>query len=166
MFTYITLYRYTSQGIRSVKDSPNRVEQARQTLEKAGAKLKMIYLTTGRYDLVAVSEWPTEEAAMAFLLAQGAAGNVTPPRRCVRLTKQPSRRSSPPFREVLRRAEPSRHTRYQRHFLCRRTWTLIGQTLGLEHSPLLRASPFGVGSARGSKPSSDRPTLFRRLESA
>ena len=77
MFTYVTLYRYTSQGVRSIKDSPNRVEQARQTLEKAGAKLKAVYLTTGRYDLVAISEWPTEESAMTFLLAQGAAGNVT-----------------------------------------------------------------------------------------
>ena len=77
MFTYITLYRYTQQGIRTIKDSPNRIEQARQALEKAGAKLKAVYLTTGRYDLVAISEWPSEESAMAFLLAQGAAGNVT-----------------------------------------------------------------------------------------
>ena len=77
MFTYITLYRYTSKGIGAVKESPKRVEQARQALEKAGAKLKAIYLTTGRYDLVAISEWPNEESAMTFLLAQGAAGNVT-----------------------------------------------------------------------------------------
>ena len=46
-------------------------------MEKAGAKLKAIYLTTGQYDLVAISEWPNEESAMTFLLAQGAAGNVT-----------------------------------------------------------------------------------------
>ena len=77
MFTYITLYRYTAQGIRSIKESPKRVDQARQAMEKAGAKLKGIYLTTGRYDLIAISEWPTEEAAMTFLLAMGAAGNVT-----------------------------------------------------------------------------------------
>jgi uncharacterized protein with GYD domain len=77
MFTYVTLYRYTTQGIRSIKESPKRVEQARQALEKAGAKLKAIYLTAGRYDLVAITEWPSEEAAMTFLLAQGSAGNVT-----------------------------------------------------------------------------------------
>jgi uncharacterized protein with GYD domain len=77
VFTYITLYRYTAQGIRSIKESPKRVDQARQAMEKAGAKLKAVYLTAGRYDLVAISEWPTEEAAMTFLLAQGAAGNVT-----------------------------------------------------------------------------------------
>lgn len=76
MFTYITLYRYTQQGIRAIKDSPNRVEQARRALEKAGAKLKAVYLTMGQYDLVAISEWPSEESALTFLLAQGAEGNV------------------------------------------------------------------------------------------
>jgi uncharacterized protein with GYD domain len=77
MFTYITLYRYTAQGIRSIKESPKRIDLAKQAMEKAGAKLKGIYLTAGRYDLVAISEWPSEEAAMTFLLAQAAAGNVT-----------------------------------------------------------------------------------------
>ena len=77
MFTFITLYRYTPQGIRSIKDSPGRIDQARQAIEKAGATLKAVYVTTGRFDLVAISEWPSEEAAMAFLMAQGAAGNVT-----------------------------------------------------------------------------------------
>lgn len=77
MFTYITLYRYTTQGIRTIKDSPKRAEQARQAMEKAGGKLKALYLTAGRYDLIAISEWPSEEAAMTFLLAHASAGNVT-----------------------------------------------------------------------------------------
>jgi uncharacterized protein with GYD domain len=77
MHTYITLYRYTNQGAKSIKESPGRVEQARQAMAKAGGTLKAIYLTTGRYDLVAISEWQTEEAAMTFLLGQAAAGNVT-----------------------------------------------------------------------------------------
>jgi uncharacterized protein with GYD domain len=76
MHTYITLYRYTAQGARTIKESPGRVEEARQAMEKAGAKLKAIYLTMGRYDLVAISEWPDEEKAMAFLLGQVAVGNV------------------------------------------------------------------------------------------
>jgi uncharacterized protein with GYD domain len=76
VFTYVTLYRYTQQGMQNIKDSPKRIEEARKALEKAGAKLHAIYLTNGQYDLVAISEWPNEEAAMTFLLAQGAAGNV------------------------------------------------------------------------------------------
>ena len=77
MPTYVTLYRYTQQGIQNIKQSPRRIEEARRALEKAGAKLKAIYLTMGRYDLVAISEWPDEESAAAFLLGQGSQGNVT-----------------------------------------------------------------------------------------
>ena len=77
MHTYVTLYRYTQQGIRNIKESPARVEQARKAIENAGGKFKAIYLTMGRYDLVAVSEWPTDEAAASFLLSLGGAGNVT-----------------------------------------------------------------------------------------
>jgi len=77
MPTYITLYRYTQQGIKNIKKSPHRVDEARKAIEKAGAKLKAIYLTMGQYDLIAVSEWPNEESAAAFLLGQGAQGNVS-----------------------------------------------------------------------------------------
>ena len=77
MATYITLYRYTRQGIQNVKGSPQRVEEARKAMEKAGGKLKAVYLTMGQYDIVAVSEWSDEETAAAFLLGQGAQGNVT-----------------------------------------------------------------------------------------
>lgn len=77
MLTYVTLYRYTQQGIRNIKESPSRIEQAREAVDKAGGKLKAIYLTMGQYDLVAISEWPSEEAAAAFQLGLGALGNVT-----------------------------------------------------------------------------------------
>ena len=77
MHTYVTLYRYTQQGIRNIKESPARVEQARKAIANAGGKFKAIYLTMGWYDLVAVSEWPTDEAAASFLLSLGGAGNVT-----------------------------------------------------------------------------------------
>lgn len=77
MLTYVTLYKYTDQGIRNIKESPSRVDQARKAVEKAGGKLKSIHLTMGQYDLVAISEWPNEEAAAAFQLATGALGNVT-----------------------------------------------------------------------------------------
>jgi len=77
MLTYVTLYKYTDQGIRKIKESPSRVEQSRKAVEKAGGKLKALYLTMGQYDIVAISEWQSEEAAAAFQLGLGAAGNVT-----------------------------------------------------------------------------------------
>ena len=75
--TYVTLYKYTDQGIRNIKESPSRVEQARKGIEKAGGKLVSIYLTMGQYDLVAVTQWSSEEAAAAFQLGIGAMGNVS-----------------------------------------------------------------------------------------
>ncbi len=77
MPTYITLYRWTSQGIQNVKKSPSRITQAKKAITKAGGKLKGIYVTMGQYDVVAISEWADDEAASAFLLAQGAQGNVS-----------------------------------------------------------------------------------------
>ena len=76
MATYIVLINYTDQGIRNIKDSPNRAKAARQALRDMGGDMKTLYLTMGSYDLVAIVEAPSEEVAVKFLLATGAHGNV------------------------------------------------------------------------------------------
>ena len=76
MPTYITLYKWTEQGIKSVKDAPARIEAAIKSVQAAGGKVLGVYLTMGEYDLVSISESPDDEAASAFLLAQGMQGNV------------------------------------------------------------------------------------------
>ena len=76
MPTYVTLFKWTDQGIRSAGESPDRVEQASQQISQAGGRLLGVYWTQGEYDLVAIGEWPDEETAMAFLLALGGRGNV------------------------------------------------------------------------------------------
>ena len=76
MPTYITLYRWTQQGIQNVKESPSRVDAARSALREIGAELKAIYLTMGQYDFVAVWEAPDDETAARATLALGSQGNV------------------------------------------------------------------------------------------
>ena len=76
MPTYIALLRWTDQGIQSVKESPNRVEAARQAFEAAGGRLREMYLVTGQYDLVAIAEAPDDETMARIALAQGARGAV------------------------------------------------------------------------------------------
>ena len=49
---------------------------ATSQMEAAGGKLIDFYMVMGEYDYVAISEWPSEEAAMTFLLALGSQGNV------------------------------------------------------------------------------------------
>ena len=76
MPTYITLYRWTQQGVEKVKDSPARLDAGRQALQGMGVEIKSIYLVMGQYDMVAVWEAPDEETAARAALALGAQGNV------------------------------------------------------------------------------------------
>ncbi len=76
MPTYISLVKWTDQGIRNVKDSPQRLNAAKKATEAAGGKWLGFYLTMGRYDIVAILELPSDEAAAAFVLSLGRLGNV------------------------------------------------------------------------------------------
>ncbi len=76
MPTYITLYRYTDQGISNIKESPNRMHAYRQALQDMGGGLKAIYLTMGQYDCVAILELPDDESAARANLALASLGNV------------------------------------------------------------------------------------------
>lgn len=76
MPTYITLASYTDQGIRSVKDSPKRLDAAKKAIKAMGGELKAFYLTFGAYDFVTIAEAPNDEVVAKFVLATGSAGNV------------------------------------------------------------------------------------------
>lgn len=74
---FVSLVRYTQQGISKIKDSPSRLDTARKAIEKVGGKLHGWYLTMGKYDAVLISEFPTDEACAQFMLSVGALGNLT-----------------------------------------------------------------------------------------
>jgi len=76
MATYIILANYTEQGIRNIKNSPERLAAAREMGKGMGGQIKEFYLTLGNYDFVAVAEAPDDAAAAKLLLALGAQGNV------------------------------------------------------------------------------------------
>lgn len=76
MPTFITLGNYTEQGISKIKQSPDRLDEARTALQELGVEIKLFYLTMGRYDLVTVVEAPDDETAAKALLAIGVQGNV------------------------------------------------------------------------------------------
>ena len=75
MATFISLLNFTDQGIRNVKDSPDRYEAFRAMAEKLGVTVKGLYYTVGPYDIVAVMEG-TDEAVTTALLQVGSLGNV------------------------------------------------------------------------------------------
>lgn len=76
MPTYIILLNYTDQGIRNVKDSPKRLDEAKKLLRYMGGEFKQFYLTMGAYDIATVVEAPSDEVMAKFGLAIGSLGNV------------------------------------------------------------------------------------------
>ena len=77
MAMYISLMRLTDQGIKDIKNAPQRIDEAIKGLEAMGGKLLGFYMVMGRYDYVGIAEAPSDEVAMTFLLGLGCAGNVT-----------------------------------------------------------------------------------------
>ena len=76
MHTYIVLMKLTDQGIKMVKDAPDRIEAAINSLEALGGKINGFYATLGEYDYIACIDAPNEAVVMRFLLGLGAAGDV------------------------------------------------------------------------------------------
>ena len=76
MPSYLSLINWTDQGIRNVKQSPQRLEAAKQATMAAGGRMIFFYLTMGQYDLVTLTEFPNDEAAARFLLTIGGLGNI------------------------------------------------------------------------------------------
>ena len=76
MATYISLIKFTQQGITNIKDAAARLDSRKETLKALGTELKAFYLTMGRYD-VAIIEAPNDETAAKAALASGSDGNVT-----------------------------------------------------------------------------------------
>ena len=76
MVRYIGLFKFTEQGIKIVSETISRADAFKKAAQKAGAAVKSVYWTVGRYDGVIVFEAPDEQTAMGLLTKLGAAGNV------------------------------------------------------------------------------------------
>lgn len=76
MPTYIMLANYTDQGIRNIKESPKRLDAARDMVKQLGGEMKEFYLTLGPYDFVTVVDVPNDEVGAKLLLTLGSMGNV------------------------------------------------------------------------------------------
>jgi len=76
MPTYIMLMKLTEQGVKDIKNAPQRVEQAAKTAEAIGGKMIGFYATMGEYDYVVIGECPSDEVMMTFLMGLGSLGSV------------------------------------------------------------------------------------------
>ena len=73
---YIGLYKLTDQGIKNIKDAPQRIEEGIKGWEAMGGKVIGFYSVMGEYDYVAIGEAPNDEAVLTFALALGSQGDA------------------------------------------------------------------------------------------
>ncbi len=76
MPTYVSLVKWTDQGVKNAKDTVQRAGAFSGDVERRGGKLLNIFWTQGRYDLVVTIEAPDDQTAMAALLTVGGLGNI------------------------------------------------------------------------------------------
>ncbi len=76
MTTYVMLANWTEQGILKAKDSPRRLDAAKEALKDMGGEIKSFYLTMGDFDMVVIFEAPDDAVAARFSLQLGMLGNV------------------------------------------------------------------------------------------
>ncbi|MFY9579227.1 MAG: GYD domain-containing protein [Gaiellaceae bacterium] len=65
---YISLMRWTSQGLAGLPGWRERVEEGERTIQEAGGQLVGVYVTLGRYDVVEIFEAPNDEVAVEILM--------------------------------------------------------------------------------------------------
>jgi uncharacterized protein with GYD domain len=76
MPAYVTLFNFTEQGIRNVKESPNRAKAAAEAIKGVGGRFIGIWWLLGQYDGLVVVEAPDDETVTRFLMATGMQGNI------------------------------------------------------------------------------------------
>lgn len=65
---YISLMRWTSQGMAGLPAWRERVEEGERTIQAAGGNLIGVYVTLGRYDVVEIFEAPDDDTAAEILM--------------------------------------------------------------------------------------------------
>jgi uncharacterized protein with GYD domain len=76
MSKFILLMNWTDQGVKSVKDSPKRLDAARDAGKKVGVSIAEFYLTTGACDMVVIADAPDDDTMAKFNLMVAMGGNV------------------------------------------------------------------------------------------
>jgi uncharacterized protein with GYD domain len=76
MSVYMLLCNFTDQGVRNIKDAPNRRATAREMGKKLGVDIKAGYLAMGTYDLLIHAEAASDEAMATFVMSLASKGNM------------------------------------------------------------------------------------------
>ena len=77
MPTYLMLTNLTAEGVRTLKNNPNRVSEVNKEVEQIGARVISQYATLGQYDFVTIVEAPDAETMAKVSIELGSRGTMT-----------------------------------------------------------------------------------------
>jgi uncharacterized protein with GYD domain len=77
MATFIMLTNLTADGIKTLKDNPNRVTEVNKEVEQLGVTVKDQYATLGQYDFITVVEAPDTETMAKVSVELGSRGTMS-----------------------------------------------------------------------------------------
>ena len=77
MPTYVMLTNLTADGVRTLKDNPNRVTEVNKEVEQLGVTVKEQYATLGQYDFVTIIEAPDDKTMAKVSVELGSRGTMS-----------------------------------------------------------------------------------------
>ncbi len=77
MPVYITLWKYTRDGLMDIRNTASRFEAVKKIIESHGGKLLCIYGLIGEYDVMTIMEMPDKSAFTATILKICSSGRIS-----------------------------------------------------------------------------------------
>lgn len=78
MNTYVIFFNFTQQGMQNIKDSPKRVQDAKEVVKSMGGEAKEFYGMLGsKYDTMFIVQAANDEAIAGMVLAIARKGYVS-----------------------------------------------------------------------------------------
>ena len=77
MPTYIMLSNLTPEGVQTVKNNPQRIQEVNKEVEQMGAKVISQWALLGQYDFINVIEAPDEKTMARISLELGSRGTAS-----------------------------------------------------------------------------------------
>jgi uncharacterized protein with GYD domain len=77
MPTFVMLTNLTPEGVQTLKNNPNRVQEVNKEVEQLGVTVKDQWATLGQFDFITVVEAPDEKTMAKVSIELGSRGTMT-----------------------------------------------------------------------------------------
>ena len=74
---YVMLTNLTSEGVQTLKNNPNRVQEVNKEVEQLGAKVIDQWATLGQFDFVTIVDAPDTETMAKVSVELGSRGTMS-----------------------------------------------------------------------------------------